>query len=56
VAEFMKIIAASKRYSIGANTIRKAVRSGELKSYKPNCRDYLLKSTDIEAWIESKIV
>lgn len=55
MAEFMKVRMAVEKYHIGKGVFYDAIRSGELKAYKPNKRDYLLKSTEIEAWIESKI-
>jgi excisionase family DNA binding protein len=56
MAEFMKVRMAVEKYHIGKGVFYDAIRSGELKAYKPNKRDYLLKSTEIEAWIESKVV
>jgi len=50
----MKVGMAVERYHIGKCIFYDAIHSGELKAYKPNKRDYLLKSTEIEAWIESK--
>jgi len=52
---FLTIKEAVHQYSIGKNTFYDAIHNGELKAYKPNKRDYLLKVTEIEAWIESKI-
>lgn len=53
---FMKIKEACEFFSLGKGVFYDAIRSGELKAYKPNKRDYLLKSTEIEAWIEGKVV
>lgn len=54
IKPFLKIKEASKTYSIGRHALYEAIRSGALKAYKPNGRDYLLKATEIEKWIESK--
>lgn len=53
---FLKVKEASKLYSIGINVLYNAIHTGELRAYKPNCRDFLLKVTELEAWIESKPV
>lgn len=54
VKSFLKIKEATKEYSIGKNNFYRAIHEGKLKAYKPNGRDFLLKRTEIEAWIESK--
>ena len=54
MAEFMKVRMAVEKYHIGKCVFYDAIHKGELRAYKPNKRDYLLKSTEIEAWIESK--
>lgn len=51
---FVKVKEAALIYGIGKDTFYKAIHSKELKSYKPNGRDYLLKTSEIEQWIESK--
>lgn len=51
---FIKIKEASIVYGIGRNLLYEAIHNGELKAYKPNGRDYLLKVSEIENWIESK--
>ena len=56
MVEFVKVGAAVEKYHIGKCVFYDAIHSGELRAYKPNRRDYLLKSTEIEAWIESKVV
>lgn len=53
---FLKVKEAVKLFSIGRDCIYNAIRKGELKAYRPNGRDYLLKVSDIELWIESKPV
>ena len=55
MAEFMKVRMAVEKYHIGKGVFYDAIHKGELRAYKPNKRDYLLKSTEIEAWIESKV-
>ena len=52
---FLTIKEAVHQYSIGKNTFYDAIHKGELKAYKPNCRDFLLKATEIEEWIEGKV-
>lgn len=52
---FMKIREAAKFFSIGKWTLYRAIRSGELRAYKPNGRDYLLKVSEVEKWIETKV-
>jgi excisionase family DNA binding protein len=54
VQTFIKVREASKRFCIGINLLYKAIHEKELKAYKPNGRDFLLKTSEIEAWIESK--
>lgn len=51
---FIKVREAVKTYEIGKNVFYRAIHSKELKAYKPNGRDYLLKVSEIEQWIESK--
>ena len=51
---FIKIKEAVKLYGIGKDVFYRAIHSGELKAYKPNGRDFLLKVIEIEQWIESK--
>jgi excisionase family DNA binding protein len=53
---FIKIREAVEYYGIGKNIFYKAIHAGELKAYLPNCRDYLLKISEIESWIETKQV
>jgi excisionase family DNA binding protein len=53
---FIKVKEAVSLYGIGENIFYKAIKKGELKAYKPNCRDFLLKVTEIEQWIETKVV
>jgi len=47
---------ASKIYEKGpgTKTIYDAIASGELKCYRPNGRDFLIKAVDFTAWIETK--
>ena len=51
---FLKIKEAVQFYGIGKDVFYRAISKGELKAYKPNGRDYLLKVAEIEKWIESK--
>ena len=51
---FLKIKEAVQFYGIGREVFYKAIHSGELKAYKPNGRDFLLKVLEVEKWIESK--
>ena len=51
---FMKIREAAKFFSIGKWTLYKAIHSGELRAYKPNGRDFLLKVSETEEWIKTK--
>ena len=51
---FIKVREAAKLYGIGRNLLYDAIHNGELRAYKPNGRDFLLKVTEIEQWIESK--
>lgn len=53
---FIKVKEAVALYGIGENIFYKAIKSHELKAYKPNNRDFLLKVSEIESWIETKIV
>ena len=52
---FLKVKEAAEEYRLGKTLIYKAIESKELKAYKPNGRDFLLKATEVEKWIESKI-
>lgn len=51
---FLKVKEAVETYEIGKNVFYRAIHSGDLKAYKPNGRDFLLKVSEIEQWIESK--
>lgn len=51
---FIKIKEAVQLYGIGKEIFYKAIHSGELKAYIPNGRDFLVKVTEVESWIESK--
>ena len=53
---FIKVKEAVNEYGIGKNNFYQAIHEGTLKAYKPNGRDFLIKVSDIEAWIESKPV
>ena len=50
---FIKVREAAKVYAIGRNRFYEAIHNRELRAYKPNGRDFLLKVTEIEQWIES---
>jgi excisionase family DNA binding protein len=51
---FLKVREAAKAYNIGRNLIYSAIHNKELKSYRPNGRDYLIKVEELESWIQSK--
>lgn len=53
---FLKIKDAVKSFGIGKDVFYKAIHAGELRAYKPNGRDFLLKTIEIEQWIETKVV
>lgn len=53
---FIKVREAAKFYGVGINLLYRAIQKRELKAYKPNGRDYLLKASEVESWIESKPV
>lgn len=53
---FLKIKEINEIYNIGLTTLYKAVSSGELKAYRPNCRVFLIKVSELEEWIQSKPV
>lgn len=53
---FLKVKEAAQQYGIGKGVFYRAIKNGELNAYIPNCRDYLLKVTEIESWIESKSI
>lgn len=52
VKTFLKVREAVELYGVGRDRIYSAIHNGELRAYKPNGRDYLLKTSEIEAWIE----
>jgi len=51
---FLKVKPAAEYFSVGRDAIYKAIHNGELKAYKPNCRDFLVKVSEVQEWIESK--
>lgn len=51
---FLKIKEAVKEYGLGKMQFYNAIHSGELKAYIPNGRDFLVKTSEVEIWIESK--
>lgn len=51
---FLKVKEVIKEYGIGRDTIYRAIRTKELKAYRPNCRDFLIKVSELENWIQSK--
>jgi excisionase family DNA binding protein len=53
---FMKIKEAAATYGLGVKLLYRAIHNKELKAYKPNGRDFLLKVEELENWIESKSV
>lgn len=52
---FIKIKEAVQLYGIGKDNFYNAIHDKELRAYKPNGRVFLLKVTEIEQWIESKV-
>lgn len=52
---FIKVREAAEIFGIGRNLLYEAIKKKELRAYRPNCRDFLLKASEIEAWIESKV-
>lgn len=56
IKNFLKIREAAELYGIGKNTLYEAIKQKELKAYKPNKRDYLLKVTELEGWIEKHAI
>lgn len=53
---FLKVKEVMKTYNIGRDTIYNAIHCGELRAYKPNRRDFLIKISELEEWIQSKPV
>jgi excisionase family DNA binding protein len=51
---FLKIKEVAELYGIGRTLLYEAIHKGELKAYKPNGRDFILKVEELEKWIESK--
>jgi excisionase family DNA binding protein len=49
---FYKVKEAAKAYGIGKNRLYDAVKSKELRAYKPNCKTLLLKESELEEWVE----
>lgn len=52
---FIKVKEAAILYGIGKDTLYKAIHQKILRAYKPNGRDFLLKTNEIEQWIESQV-
>lgn len=53
---FLKVKEAAVEYGIGRALLYSAIQSKELKAYKPNGRDFLIKAEELKKWIESKPV
>jgi len=53
---FLKVKEVMETYNIGRDTIYNAIHRGELRAYKPNRRDFLIKISELEEWIQSKPV
>jgi excisionase family DNA binding protein len=51
---FLKIKEAATFYGIGRTLLYMAIKNKELRAYKPNGRDFILKVEEIEKWIQSK--
>jgi excisionase family DNA binding protein len=48
---FYKVKEAATVYGIGRNRLYNAIKTKELRAYKPNCKVLLLKASEIEEWI-----
>jgi excisionase family DNA binding protein len=55
VPQFLKIREANKIFRIGLNTLYSAIQTEELRAFRPNGRDLLIKSDDIISWIEKSL-
>ena len=55
IKSFMKIKETEEYFSVGRYSLYNAIHLGELRAYKPNGRDFLLKVVEVEKWIESKL-
>ena len=51
---FLNINDAVSIYGIGKNLLYNAIHNEELRAYRPNGRDFLVKTEEVEHWIESK--
>ena len=51
---FLKINEAVSTYGVGKNLLYGAIHNEELKAYRPNGRDFIVKAAEVEQWIESK--
>ncbi len=52
--KFLRVREINDVFSLSRSTVYKAIKEGELKVYRPNKRDFLLKTEEIEEWIETK--
>ena len=52
---YLKVPEIAKMTGISPEVVRKWCRSGELKAYKPGGKDLLIKQSDFEAFMESKV-
>lgn len=52
---FLKVKEAASVYDVGRNCIYNAIHRGELRAYKPNGRDFLIKASELEKWIEKHV-
>ena len=53
---YLKVPEIAKMTGISPEVVRKWCRNGELKAYKPGGKDMLIKKSDFEAFMESKMV
>ncbi len=50
---FLKVKEAASEYGVGKKLLYKAIQDKNLKAYKPNGRDLLIKAEELARWIES---
>jgi excisionase family DNA binding protein len=51
---FLKVKEAAALFNVGRGLLYEAIQNKELKAYKPNGRDFLIKAEELEKWIESR--
>ncbi|WP_407652297.1 excisionase family DNA-binding protein [Acetivibrio straminisolvens] len=55
IKTFLKVREAVELYGVGRDRIYSAIHNRELRAYKPNGRDFLIKVSELEAWIEKHV-